>query len=143
MRPLIWEGEHYVAVTPLKKEEPIVGDLLVFKYVLAGKEIGVVHRLVEIGQSDGQPLYITRGDNCLGCEKVRRSDIIGRVAEVHRLTGFRPWHIIPAKQFAVTDRAYLRYSRLWNAIWPVRRLYYLLRGHANGLRVRLMSIFKR
>ena len=76
MRPLIWEGEHCVAVIPLKEEGPAVGDLLVFKYVLAGKEVGVVHRLIEIGESDGQPLYITRGDNCIGCERVRRSDII-------------------------------------------------------------------
>lgn len=146
MCPLLWGGQHCVAVVPIYGE-PKIGDLLLFEQILPdegkkGKKVNVVHRLVEIRQDGGERFYITRGDNCLGCEKVRRSEIIGRVAEVHRISGFRPWHIIPAKQFAVTDRAYLRYSRFWAAIWPLRRQCYLLRAHARGLRVRLLSVFK-
>lgn len=141
MRPLIWGGEHCVAVAPME-EEPEKGDLLLFVSRYGGKERNIVHRLVEIRQEGGKPLYVTRGDNCLGCEYVRRPEIIGRVAEVHRITGFRPWHIIPAKKFAVTDPAYLIYSRVWHAIWPARRIYYLMRGHAAGLGVRLRSVFK-
>lgn len=143
MRPLIWGGQHYVAIVPLEDEEPVVGDLLAFKQTFGGREVGIVHRLVEISKDGDQPIYITRGDNCLCCEIISRSEIIGRVAEVHRISGFRPWHAIPSRQFSVTDPAYLRYSRFWSATWPARRLYYLLRGHVNGLRVRLMSIFKR
>lgn len=139
MRPLIWGGQHCVVVTPLESE-PKVGDLLLFQSTIDGRN--VLHRLVEVRQDGNHYLYITRGDNCLVCEKVHREEIIGRVAEVHRISGFRPWHIIPAKQFAVTDRAYLRYSRFWTAIWPIRRQYYLLRAHIRGLRVRLLSLFK-
>lgn len=141
MRPLIWGGQHCVVVVPLEGE-PVVGDIVMFT-LLDGKERNVVHRLVEIRQEGDDRLYITRGDNCLGHEIVRRSEIIGKVTEVHRLSGFRPWHVIPVKKFTVTDPSYLRYSRFWMAIWPLRRLFYLLRAHANGLRCRLLSIFKR
>lgn len=128
MRPLIWGGQHCVAVVPLEGE-PALGDLLMFKQTLPdGKERSIVHRLVEIRNDSGGPLYITRGDNCLGCETVRREEIIGRVAEVHRISGFRPWHIIPKRKFTVNDTSYRIYSRIWAAIWPARRLYYRIRA---------------
>lgn len=142
MRPLIWGGQHLAAVK-LLDGEPSLGDLLAFMFMRNGKNVGVVHRLVEIKDAAGERLYITRGDNCLGCEQVHREDIIGRVAEVHRVSGFRPWHIIPAAKFAVTDPCYRRYVRFWTAIWPVRRLYYLFRSHVRGLSIRIQSIFKR
>lgn len=142
MRPLIWGGEHCVAVAPLEGE-PEIGDMLMFvKHFPSGKEINIIHRLVEVRGDGEERRYITRGDNCLGCETVERSEIIGRVAEVHRISGFRPWHIIPAGRFSVTDPAYLRYVRLWAAIWPLRRFYYLMRAMVNGLRARVLSIFK-
>lgn len=143
MRPLIWGGAHCVAVAPLLNE-PQTGDLLMFRQTLPdGSEINIVHRLVEIRQEGDQCIYITRGDNCLDCEHVHRDEVIGRVAEVHRISGFRPWYIIPSRQFAVTGRACLMYSRLWAATWPLRRQYYLLRAHINGLRTRLMSLLKK
>lgn len=142
MRPLIWGGQHYVAIAPLKGE-PMVSDLLMFTHTLPdGKERNIVHRLVEVRGVGDQRLYITRGDNCLGCEYVRRPEIIGRVAEVHRISGFRPWHIIPARKFTVTAPAYLLYSRIWTAIWPARCLCYRFRAHASAFYNRLLSIFK-
>lgn len=133
MRPLIWGGQHCVVVVPLEGE-PTLGDLLMFRQ----NDRNIVHRLVEIRQD----VYITRGDNCLKTETVRREEIIGRVAEVHRTSGYRPWHIIPSKQFAVTDRSYRLYSRLWSAIWPARKICYLMRAHIRGIGSRLRSIFK-
>lgn len=100
-----------------------------------------MHRLVEVKRSDGERFYITRGDNNLSTETVRRDEIIGRVVEVHRLSGYRPWYIIPTKKFTVNDRTYRCYVRLWTAAWPLRRLYYLGRAHARGLRVRLLKAF--
>ena len=142
MRPLIWGGQHCVAVAPIAGE-PTVGDILMFRQMQpGGKYKNIVHRLVAIECVGVERRYITRGDNCLATETVRRDDIIGRVAEVHRLSGYRPWHAIHARQFAVTDRAYLRYVRFWTAIWPARRLYYLMRGHVRGLRSRVLRIFK-
>lgn len=142
MRPLIWGGQHCVAVVPLEGE-PAPGDLLLFVRRLGGEERNIVHRLVEIRPSAGHGrLYITRGDNCLVCECVQRSEIIGRVAEVHRISGFRPWHAIPSRKFAVTDSAYLIYVRIWSAIWPVRRICYHLRARVGTLASRILTIFK-
>ncbi|MDE6394004.1 MAG: hypothetical protein K2K77_01570 [Duncaniella sp.] len=142
MRPLIWGGQHCVAVVPVDGE-PTVGDLLMFRSATDGAEKNIVHRLVEVRQEGDRRVYITRGDNCLGCEQVSRDEIIGRVAEVHRMSGFRPWHAIPSRQFAVTDKAYRRYVRLWAVTWPARRLYYLMRAHARGVRARLRAIMGR
>ncbi len=143
MRPLIWGGQHCVAVAPLEGE-PALGDLLMFKQTLPdGKVRSIVHRLVEIRHDGNEPLYITRGDNCIACETVRRAEIIGRVTEVHRISGFRPWHAIPTKQFAVTGVAYRRYSRFWAAIWPARLVYYRIRAKVRIIRARLLTIFKK
>lgn len=142
MRPLIWGGRHCVAVAPLEGE-PAPGDLLMFRYDCDGAEKNIVHRLVEIRQAGDDRVYITRGDNCLRSESVRRDRIIGRVTEVHRLSGFRPWYAIPARRFTVADTSYRFYSRVWEAIWPVRRVIYLLRAHAYGARRRVMALFRR
>lgn len=143
MRPLIWGGQHCVAVAPLDGE-PQIGDLLMFRQTLPdGSRRNIVHRLIERRHSGGETVYITRGDNCLGCETVGRGDIIGRVAEVHRISGFRPWHAIPAKKFSVTDRSYRLYSRVWSATWPARRLYYLFRAYIGGLRGRIKRLFSK
>ncbi len=142
MRPLLWGGEHTVVVAPIEGE-PEVGELLLFRHKHAdGREVNVVHRLVEIRPHGGERLYITRGDNCLAIETVRREAIIGRVVEVHRLTGYSLRHVIRARKFTVTDPSYLRYARLWARIWPLRRVYYIMRAHANGLRVRLKRLIK-
>lgn len=141
MRPLIWGKCHRVVVIALDAQ-PAVNDLIFFTHTIDNAPKNIVHRIVEIKEMDGERIYITRGDNCLKTETVRHSDIIGRVAEVHRLSGFRPWHAIPRKKFAVTDRAYIRYSRFWGAIWPVRRLYYLMRAHFRGLCARVGRICK-
>lgn len=134
MRPLIWTGRHYVVVVPVEGE-PVPGDILVFEHTHPdGKVTNIVHRLVKVtGDGDGR-VYVTRGDNCIACEHVRRSEIIGRVAEVHRIGGYRPWHAVPARQFAVTGRACRLYSRIWAAIWPARRVFYLMRARVCGPR---------
>ena len=143
MRPLIWGGQHCVAVAPLDGE-PEIGDILFFRHVQPdGTERNVVHRLVEVRGTGDQRVYITRGDNCLGVEWVLRSEIIGRVAEVHRISGYRPWHAIGAKKFSVGDAAYVRYSRVWAAIWPARRIYYLMRAHARGVIGGMLSLFRK
>ena len=131
-----------MAVAPLT-EEPRRGDLLMFREARGNREINIVHRLVEVVEEDGHTVYSTRGDNCLHTEKFGRDQIIGRVTEVHRLSGFRPWYVIPTRRFTVDGRAYRFYSRVWAMTWPVRRLYYLARAHANGLRVRLKRLLGR
>ena len=137
MRPLIWGGRHTVTVVPLKSE-PNVGDLLMFAESLPnGENRRIIHRLIAIKNEGDERVYLTRGDNNIGCEIAHYSDIIGLVTEIHRTTGFRPWYIIPSKKFTVTDTSYLVYKRVWKATWQLRRLYYLLRGYTRGLISRL------
>ena len=127
MRPLIWEGAFYVVVVPLSGE-PRVGDMLSFVQTIDGKECSFLHRLVEIRRDGKETIYVTRGDNCYGCEYLRLSQIFGRVAEVHRRGGWRPWYVIGRRKFTVEDRDYRLYVRLWSALWPLRFLYYRLRS---------------
>ena len=139
MRPLIWEKDHRVVVAPLNMEA-IVGDLLMFRHRLSdGKSINIVHRVVDCNRTYDETIYITRGDNCLGIERVSPSEVIGRVVEIHRISGYRPWHIIPFKKISVSDPSYRIYTRIWLALWPARRIAYLLRLHAYGLYSRLRS----
>lgn len=124
MRPLIWGEQHCVVVVPLKGE-PEIGDILMFRQ--AGNNRNIVHRLVAVEGEGKDRIYISRGDNCLGVERISRSDIIGRVSEVHRLSGFRPWHAIPTKKFTVSSPSYRLYLHLWTRLWPLRRLWFRLR----------------
>ena len=54
--------------------------------------------------------YLIRGDNTYAVEKVPDAAVIGV------LTGFQR----KGKQYDVSDRAYRRYVRIWNAIYPLR-----------------------
>ncbi|MBD5296142.1 MAG: hypothetical protein HDS25_07500 [Bacteroides sp.] len=128
MRPLIWSGAHRVAVVPLDNA-PVLGDILMFaQHLPGGKSRNVIHRLVEIRDTPDGPLYITRGDNCLRSETIRPDDIIGRVAEIHRISGFRPWFAVGARKFSTSDPACRLYSRFWMASWPLRRFCFRVRG---------------
>lgn len=130
MRPLIWGGQHAVAVSALDGE-PAVGDILVFSQRLPDGTVRVVnHRLVAVRGAGHECVYVTRGDNCVGCEQVRHADIIGRVAEVHRVGGWRPWHAVWARKFRTAGRAQRLYARLWLVSWPARRLLMRARGYA-------------
>lgn len=133
MRPLIWGGDHMVVVAPFDGE-PELGDILMFRTRgMDGKRIEIVHRLVEIRSDEQGRIYMTRGDNRKDYELMRRKAIIGRIAEVHRVSGYRPWHILPGLKFTVNDRSYRIYTRIWQAIWPLRRAYYDVRYHACSL----------
>lgn len=130
MRPVMWGGDHCVVVAHIKGE-PSVGDVLFFigKHP-DGREdrIGILHRLVAIEQEGDRTIYITRGDNCVACERVLREDIVGRVVEVHRVTGFKPWHILPMKRFSAESFAFRVYSQIWMRSWPLRRPLMILRN---------------
>lgn len=136
MRPLIWGGVHSVVVTPLD-EEPRVGDILMFAQTIDNRVRLVVHRLVEIEGDGCCRVYITRGDNCLNSERVRHDEIIGRITEIHRIGRYRPWHIIPFRKIAISDLTYRLYTRLWMALWPLRRQCFRLLLHAQSALQRL------
>lgn len=131
-----------MVVTPLEAE-PRVGDIIMFIQRQGAKEISVVHRVVRIAGHAADSVYITRGDNCLQCETVRPDEVVGRVAEVHRLSGYRPWHAIPFRKFRADDRCFQLYTRLWSALWPARRLYYIGRAYGRALLSRVRNSIER
>lgn len=138
MRPLIFKGVCYVAIVPV--DVPQVGDILLFEQIRRGGTSCVLHRLVDV--EDG--VYVTRGDNCLGCERITRADIIGRVENIYWPQGSRSsWSLLlwlPRLYGArnednrwvlnANDSGYLRYVSFWNAVWPLRRIAYMARAVA-------------
>ena len=66
----------------------------------------VLHRVIGV---EGDH-YLIRGDNTYAVEHVPDSAVIGV------LTGF----VRKGRQYSASDRHYLRYARLWNAIYPLR-----------------------
>lgn len=121
MQPLLYEGKTYVVIAPITGELS-VGDLPLWR---RGDGKYVLHRLVKI---EGDFCY-TRGDNCIGTEKVPREDMLGVVTEICR--GGR---IIP-----VTNKGYRRYVSLWLRLSPVRIPLYKLRAKLAGIYHRLRT----
>lgn len=105
MQPLLYHKSTRVVVLKADKEL-LPGDLPVYKR--ADGQL-VIHRIL---RKDDDYYYI-RGDNCISTEKVPKSDVIGVVTEIYRKN----------RHFTVDNRWYLIYVRLWNAIFPIRRLW--------------------
>lgn len=140
MRPLIVQGKGYVGIVAV--DEPRIGDILLFEQRRAAESVYILHRLVHIDQTGDTPVYVTRGDNCLVCERVLRDDIIGRAEMIYWTRGAGSWmpRLLHARRetdgtraLCVSDRAYKIYSRLWMVSWPVRRLWYRLRSRLRSI----------
>ncbi len=83
----------------------------------------VLHRV--IGVENGH--YLIRGDNTYRLETVPDSAVLGVLTAFQRR----------GRQYEATDRAYLRYARLWNAIYPLRFLCFRCRRRMGRLARRL------
>lgn len=116
MHPLLYEGKTYVVISPITGGLS-VGDMPLWR---RGDGKYVLHRLVKI---DGSFCY-TRGDNCIGAEKVPMQDMLGVVTEIVR----------GGKTIHVTDKRYRRYVALWMWLTPVRIPLYQLRAKLGQLR---------
>lgn len=122
MVPLIREGKNYVAVERLDTD-PKVNDILLFEQVRNGEKKCILHRLVKIQKDVQGMIYVTRGDNCVGCEYISREDIIGRVVAIYSVKGGR------VKK--PCEPMYMAFLQIWrcNSLrkWT-RRLYRLFSG---------------
>ncbi len=76
----------------------------------------VLHRVIRVEE----PYYLIRGDNTYALEKVPFDAVIGV------LTGFQRKGV----SHSVTDKGYLRYARVWNAIYPLRACFAACRRFA-------------
>ena len=113
MRPMLRNRRDRVIVLPIGDERLKKYDLPLYRRP-DGKYI--LHRI--IGVRDGE--YVIRGDNTYAKEYVPDAWVLGYVSEFYR--GKR--HVLSSA------RSYRFYARVWNLIYPVRRVFHAGRSFA-------------
>ena len=93
---------------------PVVGELRRYDVALYRRgEKYVLHRVVGHYENGAEKGYVICGDNCVTLEYVPRDNVLGV------LSGFyRDGHRIDCE----TSRGYHVYSKLWVALFPVRKV---------------------
>ena len=108
MLPMLHQNRDIVVIVPpegrLKKY-----DVALYK---RGSSY-ILHRIIGIQDEE----YFIRGDNTYRMEHVPLELVIGV------LTGF----VRNGKSYTVEDTGYQIYCRIWNAIYPLRKLLFLMR----------------
>lgn len=110
MLPLIRQGKDLFTVVKRGSERPKKYDVILYKR----EDDYVLHRVVEVREKD----YVVLGDNCIRKEIVVDQDILGVMAKVNR----------GGKMIKVSDPMYRLYSKLWVAMYPIRRIMFDLKG---------------
>ena len=119
MEPLLHDKKKknatQVLIRPLS-DRPKTGDLPIF---IRNDGKYVIHRIIKeiTDENSGVKMYYTRGDNCIGYEKVPPAAILGTVEEIYRR----------GRTIKAADRGYRMYVSIWNTIFPIRRVWYKLR----------------
>ena len=105
MEPLLANRRDIVTIRKTKPGE----RLKKYDVVLFERPNGenVMHRIVDV-LDDG---YLILGDNCINKEYVKEEAVIGIMTGLIRNN----------KTIKVTDRGYRFYSKLWYALYPLRR----------------------
>ncbi len=107
MLPLLRQGKDYYTV--VKKENKRCGKYDVVLYRRPPNRY-VLHRIVEVHDTD----YVILGDNCIRKEYgITDDDIIAVMTSFTR----------SGKEHSVHEMPYRIYSRVWYAIYPIRKLY--------------------
>ena len=115
MRPLIKEGKCRVIVEPLQNELQ-TGDIGIF--FLSGTTY-VLHRIIAVEPE----IYITRGDNCVNCEKVPKNKMLGSVTTIYKKN----------RKINMTDSSYRAYVRFWQLTTPLRIPFFKFRAKFKSL----------
>ena len=124
MEPLLYDKgkKHatHVIVEPVS-EELTIGDM---PLVLLRDGRYMIHRIVQIVRAQDEFYYITRGDNCVGSEKISKDAVVGVVTTVYR----------KGKEIKMTDKGYLRYVKLWGFLYPIRKIWLCGKGILAGIK---------
>ncbi len=111
MLPLIKQGRDMFTLTKKTEERCKKYDVMLYR---RPPNAYVLHRVVEVRADD----YVILGDNCLNKEYgIKDEDILGVMTRFVR----------KGKEYSVTNKGYKLYSRLWYAIYPLRRFMKRLR----------------
>ena len=105
MMPMLRQGKDTVEIAPLP-EKLQKYDLPVYQYP-SGKV--VMHRIVDVKDD----YYVCLGDNTYTYERITPDMLIGKVTAFKR----------GEKRIEMTDPAYRLYSRIWVAIYPIRKAW--------------------
>ena len=120
MLPMLHQNRDIVVIVP--------PEVRLKKYDVALYKRGssyVLHRIIGIQDEE----YLIRGDNTYRIEHVPQELVIGV------LTGF----VRNGKSYTAEDTGYQIYCRLWIAIYPMRKLLFLMRTAA-GKTARLLGL---
>ena len=79
----------------------------------------ILHRIIRIDKKQDKVIYVTRGDNCVGCEYVPQEAVYGVVREIYYKND---------KTVKVTDKKYQRYVKVWMQLYPIRKFFMRCRG---------------
>ena len=79
----------------------------------------ILHRIIRIDKKQDKVIYVTRGDNCVGCEYVPQEAVYGVVREIYYKND---------KTVKVTDKKYQRYVKVWMRLYPIRKFFMRCRG---------------
>ena len=79
----------------------------------------ILHRIIRIDKKQDKVIYVTRGDNCVGCEYVPQEAVYGVVREIYYKNN---------KTVKVTDKKYQRYVKVWMQLYPIRKFFMRCRG---------------
>lgn len=105
MEPLLRQDRDLVVISSpasrLKKD-----DVALYK---RGEQY-VLHRVIQAMPDH----YLIRGDNTYTLETVPDSAVIGVMTAFKR----------KGREYKITDKSYQRYVRFWNAIYPLRHLFF-------------------
>lgn len=117
MLPLLRQGKDFYTV--VKKENKRCARFDVVLYRRPPNQY-VLHRIVEVRDTD----YVILGDNCI-CKEygITDDDILAVMTSFTR----------GGKEHSVHEMPYRIYSRVWYAIYPIRKLYYRLAVKLKGL----------
>lgn len=125
MEPLLHDKRKknatHVLVVPAT--EPLhIGDMPLVQF---SDEVYMLHRVIRIEQG---PIYVTRGDNCIGCEYIEPEQVLGVVTEIYE----------GSKKICVTDKNYLRYVKRRIKNYPIRRMWFRIRSFASKVKRKVL-----
>lgn len=120
MLPMLHQNRDIIVIVQLK------GRLKKYDVVLYKRGSSyILHRIVGVRDEE----YLIRGDNTYRLEHVPQETVIGV------LTGF----VRNGKSYTAEDTGYQIYCRIWNAIYPLRKMLFLMRRIA-GKTARMLGL---
>ena len=113
MRPMLRDrSDVVVLVTPFR--EPCKYDVILYR---GSDGRYILHRIIKLRKDE----YLVRGDNTYFTERVAKSDVIALLASYNK----------NGKDRSLTSPSYKLYSRIWNCIYPVRKLCHGMKAFAS------------